>query len=110
VTRPYPAWLRDLAASTKAINQLKAVIVTAGPALRESLTGLGPMTLLGICADLPDPDAGADVVERSVVITLRLRPPGSISRRCRLSRSVGKVATPVEALGRSWALAPASSR
>ena len=59
-------------ASTKAINQLKAVIVTASPALRESLTGLGLMTLLGVCADLPTPGAGADVVERSVVITLRL--------------------------------------
>jgi transposase len=59
-------------ASTKAINQLKADLVTASPALRESLTGLGPMTLLGVCADLPDPEAGSGPVERSVVVTLRL--------------------------------------
>jgi transposase len=59
-------------ASTKAINQLKAVLVTAGPAVREPLIGLGPATLLGVCADLPDPGPEADVVARSVVTTLRL--------------------------------------
>lgn len=42
-------------ASTKAINQLKAVIVGASPQLREMLTGLGPKMLIRHCAQLPDP-------------------------------------------------------
>ncbi|WP_232295546.1 IS110 family transposase, partial [Parafrankia sp. EUN1f] len=41
-------------ARTQAVNQLKAVLVRADPALRESLTGLGPMTLVRRCAALDD--------------------------------------------------------
>lgn len=50
--------VRDSAvhARTKAINQLKAILVTADPVLRESLTGLGAKTLVRRCAQLPDPD------------------------------------------------------
>jgi transposase len=59
-------------ASTKAINQLKAILVTASPALRESLTGLGPATLIRRCAELPDPPADATPVEQTVVVTLRI--------------------------------------
>jgi transposase len=38
---------------TQAINQLKAVLVCADPLLRESLSGLGRMTLIRRCAALP---------------------------------------------------------
>jgi len=38
---------------TQAINQLKAVIIGADPALRDTLTGLSRTTLLRHCANLP---------------------------------------------------------
>jgi transposase len=41
-------------ARTQAINQLKAVLVTADPPLRDSLTGLGTATLIRRCVELPD--------------------------------------------------------
>jgi transposase len=59
-------------AKVKAVNQLKAIIVGAEPQLRESLTGLGPNTLIRRCAELPIPDPSASDVEQSVVFTLRL--------------------------------------
>jgi transposase len=59
-------------AKVKAINQLKAIIVGADPALRDSLAGLGPATLIRRCAELPDAAEDADVVDRSVWFTLRL--------------------------------------
>jgi transposase len=62
-------------ASTKAINQLKAILVGADPTLRESLTGLGAATLIRRCAELPDPTLGADDgvgVEQTVVFTPRM--------------------------------------
>ena len=60
-------------ASTKAINQLKAVLVGADPALRDSLAGLGPASLVRRCAELPDPTPGSGLseVDRAVVFTLR---------------------------------------
>lgn len=61
-----------VSARTKAVNQLKAIIVSAPPALREQLTGLGPVTLLKRCAALPDPDADHGPAARAVVATLRL--------------------------------------
>lgn len=59
-------------ARTKAINQLKAILVGASPTLRESLAGLGPGTLIRRCAELPEPDAEAGEVDRTVIYTLRL--------------------------------------
>jgi len=59
-------------AKVKAINQLKAIIVGADPALRDSLAGLGPATLIRRCAELPDTPGSATVAETSVVFTLRL--------------------------------------
>jgi transposase len=61
-------------ARTQAINQLKAVLVSADPALRESLAGLGRAALIRRCAQLPDPDtaAGGGAVAATVVYTLRL--------------------------------------
>jgi transposase len=41
-------------ARTQAINQLKALVVTTDPALRETLTSLTPTTLIQHCANLPD--------------------------------------------------------
>jgi transposase len=59
-------------ARTKAINQLKAILVGADPALRESLTGLGPGSLIRACAALDEPGADASEVHRTVIYTLRL--------------------------------------
>lgn len=61
-----------VSARTKAINQLKAIIVSAPPELREQLTGLGPATLIKRCAALPDPDASAGPAAHALVTTLRL--------------------------------------
>jgi transposase len=58
-------------ARTQAINQLRAVLVGADPALRESLSGLGRAALIRRCAELPDPAAGSDAAA-AVVHTLRL--------------------------------------
>jgi transposase len=58
-------------ARTQAINQLRAVLICADPALRESLSGLGRATLIRRCAELPDPDAGP-ATTLAVVHTLRL--------------------------------------
>jgi transposase len=59
-------------ARTKAINQLRAILVGADPELRESLTGLGPGTLIRACADLADPGDDASEVQRTLIYTLRL--------------------------------------
>ncbi|WP_313904422.1 transposase [Streptomyces sp. 15-116A] len=47
-------------ARTQAINQLKAVLVIADPALRERLSGLGNAELFRTCATLSPPDGGGD--------------------------------------------------
>ncbi len=63
-------------ARTQAINQLKAVLVTADPALREELAGLGNAELLRICARFADASSREEVGEESVLqatrVTLRL--------------------------------------
>lgn len=48
--------MRDSAvhARTKAIDQLKAILVTAAPALRETLSGLGAKAFVRRCATLPE--------------------------------------------------------
>jgi transposase len=55
---------------TQAINQLRAVLVSADPALRESLSGLGAKTLIRRCADL-GPVQPTDTTQ-AAVYTLRL--------------------------------------
>lgn len=57
-------------AKIKAVNQLKAIIVGADPALRDSLTGLGPNTLIRRCAELPDPAPG---VTEAQALHVRMR-------------------------------------
>ena len=61
-----------VSARAKAINQLKAIIVSAPPELREQLAGLGPATLIKRCAALPRPDAGTGPAAHAVVTALRL--------------------------------------
>jgi transposase len=64
--------MRDSAvhARTKAINQLKAILVTATPALRETLSGLGTKTLVRRCTTLPE-SAGPAAAQLATVYALR---------------------------------------
>jgi transposase len=55
----------------QAINQLKAVIVGAGPALRESLSGLTGAALIRHCANLPE-TAPSDVATATCYTLRRL--------------------------------------
>ncbi|MFG2797919.1 IS110 family RNA-guided transposase [Streptomyces pseudovenezuelae] len=63
-------------ARTQAINQLKAVLVTADPVLREQLAGLGNAELFRTCAQFTDAhgreEAGAESVVQATRITLGL--------------------------------------
>ncbi|WP_244181594.1 hypothetical protein [Streptomyces curacoi] len=43
-------FVKDAVARTQAINQLKSVLITADPALREELAGLGNAELFHTCA------------------------------------------------------------
>jgi transposase len=58
-------------ARTQAINQLRAVLISADPQLRESLSGLSATRLIRACAELPDPDP-VSVTTAAVIHTLRL--------------------------------------
>lgn len=57
-------------ARTQAINQLKAVLVNTDPALRESMSGSGPKTLLRRCRDLAADGDPADTIT-AAAYTLR---------------------------------------
>ncbi|MFD9327842.1 transposase [Streptomyces sp. NPDC060065] len=63
-------------ARTQAINQLKAVLVTADPVLREELAGLNNSELFRTCArfadDSQDEEDGAEAVLRATRMTLCL--------------------------------------
>ncbi|WP_307848163.1 transposase [Streptomyces sp. RK31] len=61
-------------ARTQAINQLKAVLVIADPALRERLSSLGNAELFRTCARLGPHDGGGDedAVAQATHMTLRL--------------------------------------
>jgi transposase len=56
---------------TQAINQLKALLVTADPAVREPLAGLTAATLIRACTSLADPP-GANAATLAAVYALRL--------------------------------------
>jgi transposase len=56
-------------ARTQAINQLRAVLVRADPRLRESLAGLGPITLFRTCAALPD--TATDTTGTATIVVLQ---------------------------------------
>ncbi|MFI6370024.1 transposase [Streptomyces sp. NPDC050546] len=78
-------------ARTQTINQLKAVLVTADPALREEVAGLGNAELFRTCARFPDTSSREGVGEESVLqatrITLRLL----ASRIGRLSEQIREI-------------------
>ncbi|MFE1587065.1 IS110 family transposase [Streptomyces sp. NPDC058737] len=62
-------------ARTQAINQLKAVLVIADPALRERMSSLGNAELFRTCARLGPHDGGGgdeDVVAQAAHMTLRM--------------------------------------
>ncbi|GGS02710.1 hypothetical protein GCM10010269_46990 [Streptomyces humidus] len=61
-------------ARTQAINQLKAVLVIADPALREQLSSLGNRELFRTCARLGLPGGGGDedAVTQATHLTLRM--------------------------------------
>ena len=61
-------------ARTQAINQLKAVLVIADPALRERLSSLGNAELFRTCARLGPPGGGGDedAVTQATYLTLRM--------------------------------------
>ncbi|MFE2585721.1 transposase [Streptomyces sp. NPDC059378] len=59
-------------ARTQAINQLKAVLVTADPVLREELAGLGNAELFRICAQFTDARGREEVGAESVVQATRI--------------------------------------
>ncbi|PKV84345.1 transposase [Streptomyces sp. TLI_146] len=65
--------VRDSAvkARTQAVNQLKAVLVTAEPALREELAALKRRALIRACANFREDDRGDDPVVRATKFTLR---------------------------------------
>jgi transposase len=64
--------MRDSAvhARTKAVNQLKATMVTADPALREALSGLGAKALVRRCSTLAEPTQDG-ISQRATVYVLR---------------------------------------
>ncbi|MEV8018143.1 transposase [Streptomyces sp. NPDC086554] len=59
-------------ARTQAINQLKAVLVTADPALREELAGLGNAELFRACARFTDASTQEEDGEESVLQATRI--------------------------------------
>ncbi|MEU5996789.1 IS110 family transposase [Streptomyces sp. NPDC047197] len=59
-------------ARTQAVNQLKAVLITADPALREELAGLGNAELLRTCAGFTDLSSRGEVGEESVLQATRI--------------------------------------
>jgi hypothetical protein len=59
-------------ARTQAINQLKAVLITADPALREKLTGLGNAELFRTCARFADASSCEEAGEESVLQATRI--------------------------------------
>ncbi|MFF3158474.1 IS110 family transposase [Streptomyces sp. NPDC057910] len=58
-------------ARTQAVNQLKAILVTADPALREELAVLKRRALIRACVSLGDDDAGGDPLVQATKFTLR---------------------------------------
>ncbi|CAL9374089.1 IS110 family transposase ISBli6 [Streptomyces sp. enrichment culture] len=69
-----PAKDSAVKARTQAINQLKAVLVIADPALRERMSSLGNAELFRTCARLDPPDGGGDEdgVAQATHMTLRM--------------------------------------
>lgn len=77
---------------TQAINQLKAVIISADPALRDQLTGCTNTTLIRRCADLPD-SSPTDVAAATRYTLLRLarRIQALTTEECELQQQITAV-------------------
>ncbi|WP_405884581.1 hypothetical protein OG762_41340 [Streptomyces sp. NBC_01136] len=71
-------------ARTQAINQLKAVLVSAGPNLREELAGLGNAELFRTCARLADDNKSDGNGEEAVLQATRIT-------LCLLAQRVGQL-------------------
>ncbi|MET9153269.1 transposase [Streptomyces griseoflavus] len=102
-------------ARTQAINQLKAVLVIADPALRERLSSLGNRELFRTCARLGLPGGGGDgdAVTQATHLTLRMlaehieQLTGQIDElNQRLTRLVG---TPRPTVARTGGIGPDSA-
>jgi transposase len=78
-------------ARTQAINQLKAVLVTADPALREELAELGNAELFRTCARFTDASSRWVVGEESVLQATRITLGLLASRIGRLSEEIREV-------------------
>lgn len=78
-------------ARTQTINQLKAVIVTADPALREELAGLGNAELFRICARFTDATSHEGAGEESVLQATRITLGVLASRIGQLSEEIREV-------------------
>ncbi len=83
---------------TQAINQLKAVIVGAEPALRESLSDLSNAALIRCCANLPE--AAPTDVATATCFTLGKKGHGA-AVRVLAARKIIKDLTPVDVAGRA---------
>ncbi|WJV44785.1 hypothetical protein [Streptomyces flavofungini] len=64
--------LSAVKARTQAINRLKAVLITADPALREEPAGLGSAELFHTCAGLPDLSSHEEGDEGAVLQATRI--------------------------------------
>ncbi|GAB2891650.1 hypothetical protein GCM10027074_69830 [Streptomyces deserti] len=78
-------------ARTQTINQLKAVLVTADPALREELAGLGNAELFRICARFAYASSREEVGEESVLQATRITLGLLASRIGQLSEQIREV-------------------
>ncbi|MFF2204111.1 transposase [Streptomyces sp. NPDC058145] len=78
-------------ARTQAINQLKAVLVTADPVSREELAGLGNAELFRTCAQFTDARAREEAGAESVVEATRITPGPLAHRIGQLSEEVRDV-------------------
>ncbi|MEU5483276.1 IS110 family transposase [Streptomyces mirabilis] len=80
-------------ARTQTINQLKAVLVTADPALREELAGLGNAELFRICARFADASSCEEAGEESVLQATRITLSWLAHRIGQLSEQIRDVET-----------------
>ncbi|MFJ9710715.1 IS110 family transposase [Streptomyces sp. NPDC101234] len=78
-------------ARTQAINQLKSVLVTADPALREELSGLGNAELLRTCVQFTDASSGEEAGGESVLLATGITLGLLAHRIGRLSEQIREV-------------------
>ncbi|MFF4465129.1 IS110 family transposase [Streptomyces mirabilis] len=80
-------------ARTQAINQLKAVLITADPAMREELAGLGNAELFRVCARFADASSCEEAGEESVLQATRITLSWLAHRIGQLSEQIRDVET-----------------